>query len=1108
MAALSVGVLGPLEVHGTDGDLLDLGAPKPRVLLAALALTPGRAVSVDALLDLVWAGSPTPGAMSTLHAYVSGLRKVLEPGRSRRSASEVLLTQSPGYLLRVDPQDVDAGRFAATVDTWHRRLAGPLLGPPATDAGTLAEGVAALDAALALWRGEAYAELGDLPAAVAERGHLEELRLVALEDRAWAGLALGDHAQVAAGLERLTSLHPLRERLWALQALALVRSGRQAQALDVLRQVRDVLADELGLDPGVELQDLQARILRQDPELAWTPPSSATTPAPAVVRSEPAAPAPVPTYDWPLLGRDREVARLDACLTRAEDGHTELVVVTGEPGIGKSRLCADLLGRARARGARTVVGRCSQDDGAPPLYPWRSVLADLGGDLTEVAREGNEFRAWEEVAELVRGAAAQQPLVLVLDDLHWADTATLRALRLLVESSTDDALLVVLTWRDRPEPTGALADLADTLARRHAERLHLSGLDATSVAGLVGALTEHRPSVPDSEALLARTDGNPFFLVEYARLLGRGDSLGEVLLHEPPTVVQDVVGRRLARLPEQTRRTLGVAAVLGRQFDLASLARTGGEPEDDVLDLLDPALAVGLVREDGVDRFTFDHALVRDTLVARLPVSRRARLHARAAAALDGGAGHETELARHWLAAGPAYSREAWRAAEAAAEVSLASYAHAEAAELLDRALDSLEGDPEATDRDRWRLLSALAVAHRWGGRWPDLTAAAGRAIEVATRLDDATALAEAATLTLRGAHWQSARHGGQHTEIIEALRRSLATLPPGDSRLRCLCLVALAGEIYYVSGPDERRALCEEAVAMAGRLGDPGVLLDTHLGASMALWFPGTETERLRLVEAALAAAQELGDLTAEVSARTQLAHIHGALGRPDLMWQEYAVARPAAERFRLDYAVLVLDSMAVAWLVMAGRDAEADAALAACQDALARVRLDQAEEALAALVSVLCMWRGEPVPEDLLTAATQGPLPVNAMMAWLVLRSGDEAGALALLREHPAELDHSDWFSLLAWALAGGMAAYAGDADLGARCYALLAPYAGRSAVAGSGVSSGPVDAYLALAAVAAGERETASRHADDAARLAEEWQIPRFTAWFAQVRERFGF
>ena len=1105
---VQVAVLGPLEVRRDDGEPVDLGAPKPRALLAALALSPGRSVSVDGLLDLIWGDSPTPGAMSTLHAYVSGLRKVLEPGRTRRSAPEVLLTQAPGYALRVTAADVDAGRFAATVTTWHRRLAGPLLGPGPgdADAATLAEGAAALDEALALWRGEAYVELGDLPAAVAERGHLEELRLVALEDRAWARLAQGDHATVAAELEPLTALHPMRERLWALRALALVRSGRQAESLEVLRAVREVLADELGLDPGVELQDLQERILRQDPALAWRPPREAAPAAPA--------PPPVvpledgPSHAWPLLGRDREVEVLGASLARALRGRSELVVVTGAPGMGKSRLCADLLERARSRGARTVVGRCSQDDGAPPLYPWRAVLTELGGQLSGEVREGDEFRTWEELTGRVRAAAAEQPLVLVLEDLHWADTATLRALRLLVESSTDDALLVALTWRDRPEPSGALADLSDALARRHAERVHLTGLDPASVAGLVVALTDQRPSPRESEALLARTDGNPFFLVEYARLVGRGDDLTEVLRREPPTVVQDVVGRRLARLPEPTLRAVGVAAVLGRRFDLATLATTTGEDEDDVLDLLDPALATGVVREDGVDRFAFDHALVRDTLVARLPVSRRARVHARAAAALDGVAGHETELARHWLAAGPAHAAQAWRAAERAAEVSLASYGHDESADLVRQALEVLDADPTATLHDRWRLLVALAVAHRWGGRWADLTETAGRAVAVATELDDPVLLGEAGTLLFAGAHWQTGRYGEHDDQLIAALRSALDRLPPEDSALRCRCLAALAAELYYVEGLEVRRALCDEALAMAHRLGDPDLLVVVLLAVATALQVPGTEDERCALAAEALEVALSRGDLLAEAGARTSLSIYYGEAGRPQDMWDQVGPARALAERARLGFPLLVLESLVVAWHLMADDDEAASAAHSRFLEVAGRIAHPQEVEVVAGLTLAFALWQGTPMPGEVVAAMEHGPLPAQATLAYGLARGTGEDAGVAWLREHPVDLDHHDWFSRLEWCFAGAMAALTGDAELGAQAYGLLVPHAGRTCVAGTGAASGPVDAYLALAALAAGERETASRHADDAARLAQAWGLPRVLRWLDAARVRWSF
>lgn len=1113
-SGVQIAVLGPIEVR-RHGEPVDLGAPKRRLLLSALALSAGRPVAVDTLIDLLWGDAPTQGAMTSLQAYVSGLRKALEPDRERRGSGQVLVTEPPGYALRVPREAVDAVRFVDVVTEQHRRLALPLLGPAPLDREALLGAVRSIDEALGWWRGEPYADLGDAPSAAAERSHLEELRLMALEDRAGARLALGEHATTAAELEALTTTHPLRERLWALRALALVRCGRQADALEVLRTVRAVLADELGLDPGVDLQDLQQRVLRQDPELAWVPPSDRAQSTPSAQR--PVTPAPgtaaepaVPGQVWPMLGRDRERSRVLARLDEAIEGRAGFVAVTGDPGIGKTRLCAETLSEARRRGARTAVGRCSQDDGAPPLYPWLSVLNDLGAPLPElVGDEGGDFRTWEEISAGIRQACQEHPVVVVLDDLHWADTATLRVLRLLVESVSGERLLVLATWRSRPAPEGALGDLAETLARHHAERVELTGLDGTAVAGIVDAVTEHRPTDEQAAALRDRTDGNPFFLVEYSRLVGRGDDLAALLGEaHPPTAVQEVVGRRLERLPGETRRVLRTAAVIGRRFDVPVLAQALDLDEDELLDLLDTAQAVGLVHEDGVDRFAFDHALVRDTLNSSTSTSRRARQHARVAEVLAQHPGRETETAMHWLAAGPSHAAQAWRAAAAAGEVALRSHAHEEAADLYGQALAALELDPTADDRDRYALHEGLTLCHRWAGRWPEVTTAARDAIDVATRLDDAALLARAATLTLRGALWQSARHGGVNEAIVSALRRSLELLSPGDSALRCRCLIGLAGELYYASGLEERQALTAEAVAMAQRLGEPDLLVDTYLGAVNAIWAPGSETVRLEHARAALDLAVGTGDAHAEVTARTQISIAAGELGRPDLMWEEYRAARPLAGRLRMSYAIVVLDSMVVAWLAMAGELERCDEIFASLLDELARTHLPQAEDAIGGVVAAICLWRGSPLPEEVVTGLAASPLPTNASLAYMLWRSGDEDRARAWLRDHPAELEHQDWYSRLDWSFAAAMAAYLGDAELGARTYRLLAPYAGQSAVAGSGVASGPVDAYLAMAALATGETELARRHADDAEQIAEGWQIPLFTQWLREQRDRLGF
>ena len=1120
-AGMEIAVLGPVEVR-RDGVPVDLGTPKQRALLTALALSHGQPVSVDAIIDLLWDDSAPPAATATLQAYVSGLRKVLEPGRERRAPAGVLVTVAPGYALRLPPGALDAERFDTTVTEEHRRLALPLLGPPTLPVDVLRRSVDRLDDALGLWRGSAYSELESSTGAVAERAHLDELRVVALEDRAVALLALGEHARTVADLEALTSAHPLRERLWALRALALVRSGRQAEALDVLRQVREILDEQLGLDPGAELQQLQVQVLRQDPSLAWTgPPEAVRTvtsapeggPAPAEAALVEPVPAPAPEADggWPMLGRDDELAALRRALRRAGDGRTTCAVVTGDAGIGKSRLCAELVDLARRHGVRVLTGRCSQDDGAPPLWPWASVLEQLGRPMP-VSEEGpgGDFRSWEAIVRSVREAAGTEPLLVVLDDLHWADTATLRVLRLLAETTQDVALLVVTTWRDHPKPTGALADLAETFARQHALRLELRGLDAPAVAGIVNAVTERRPSSEQVGALRERTDGNPFFLIEYARLAGARTELHRLLTEErPPTAVQEVLGRRLDRLPGPTVDALRGAAVVGREFDLSLLAAATGTDEDELLDLVEPAQAAGLVREDGVDRFRFAHALIRETIYAGISPSRRARRHARLASVLAGRQGHETEIARHWLAAGPAHAREAWHAAVAAAQVARRAHAHPEAAALYRSALDVLADDPAATDLDRYELLMELVTSCRWTARWNELSTCVTEALVVAERLGDPVRVAEAAMSTSKGALWQSARYGQVRQEIVDALRRSLEGLPTEDSPLRCRCMLHLAGELYYVAPFGDREALVEEALAMARRIDDPALLVDAFQLADLALWKPSTMERRLGYAEEALQLVPELDDPQTMVLCRTLRSVCLGELGRPDEMRTAVEEVRGEADRLGLAYPRLVLDNHLIGWLAMAGEFEQAEELLAGLIELSARADLDHAEDAIAGAILSIALWRGDDTGADeMVEQLLSTGFPINSTIAICLWRAGREDRAREFHAEHPPTLDDDDWFSVFNWCHTAAISLFLGDAPTAARAYERLAPLAGVSCSAGSGVASGPVDGYLAMAAAAVGETELADGHAAAAEVLAAEWQIPLFTRWLREQRDRFGF
>lgn len=1107
-------MLGPVAARlGPAHGPVDLGTPKQRALVAALALSGGRPVAVDTIVDLLWGDAPPAGVTGTLQAYVSGLRRVLEPDRERRAPATVLVTAAPGYALRLDPGALDADRFERVVDEQHRRaqlLGGQ--GPPVLSAAELEDCVVRIDEVLALWRGTPYGELDDAARAVAERTRLEELRLVALEDRAVAELALGHHGTVAAELEAMTATHPLRERLWGLRTLALTRSGRQADALQVLREVRDVLDDELGIEPGVELRELQTAVLRQDPSLDWVAPPREPGAPVVPLRPRPAPPLPGTGPEWPMVGRDADLDALTDAWERARAGTPTYVVLTGEPGIGKSRLAAELVGRIRADGARVAIGRCSQDDGAPALWPWRQVLDALGTELP--VTEGDDaaqFAAFERIARSVREAAREQPLVVGLDDLHWADACSLRVLRILAETAESERLLVLSAWRADPEPTGPLADVAETLARRHAVRRELTGLATAEVAEVFATVARNRPNAEQADTLQARTDGNPFYVVEYARLAGERADLTRLLSEErPPAGVHEVLTRRLDRLPDETIATLRTAAAIGRRFDAPTLARAARVDEDDLLDVVEPAEAAGLLREVGIGRFTFAHALVRDTLMSGLSASRRARVHAQVAAALEGRPGRAGERARHWQAAGPAYADRAWRASVEAAEEARRVSAHEQSAQLLRAALTALADDPGATPRDRYDVLVHLIDAYRWSAMWPELVATVEQAVRVARdELGDVELTARAAVATSQGALWQSAGHGEVHEEVVGALRWSLERLPAGDGATRCRVLLALANELLHGASLAERRQLTADALAMARRLGDERLVLDACQVAFSATWWAGTAPERLALADESLGLAGRWAQEQAGVVSACLRAVVLGELGRPGEMAAAAELARGRAERLHIPYGLLVVDNLLFPWQVMAGKVDESRATMERIEALEAQISIDPAESAVAGGHVVLGMWR----PDDgraaeILASMEGGPVPIAATVVAALCRAGRTGEARAHRAAHEIRLDDEDTFSLLNWSMAAEVALQLGEPELGATVHRLLLPYAGRSCCVGSGFASGPVDLYLAFAAAAAGESARATEHADEAARLCAAWEIPLAARWLHDLRTVHGF
>jgi DNA-binding SARP family transcriptional activator len=363
-------VLGPLEAYEA-GKRVPIGGAKQRALLAVLLLNANRVVPRDRLIHALWEEEPPETARKALQVYVSQLRKLL--------GSDLLLTRPPGYLLRVEPGMLDLDRFEAVLRDAREA-------DPRTAANKLREG-------LALFRGRPLADFANDRFAQAEIARLEELHLVALEERIEAELRLGRHGELVPELEALVDEHPLRERLCRQRMLALYRCGRQVEALEAYQAARRELVEELGIEPGRELRGLHQSILRQDPALELETRSAAEA---------------TPDVRGAFVGREPELAELMAGLDDAVAGRGRLFLLQGEPGIGKSRLADELMSRAKTRGARVITGRCWEAGGAPAYWPWTQSLRAYvrSADPPTLRRQLGDAA---EVAQIVPELASSSP---------------------------------------------------------------------------------------------------------------------------------------------------------------------------------------------------------------------------------------------------------------------------------------------------------------------------------------------------------------------------------------------------------------------------------------------------------------------------------------------------------------------------------------------------------------------------------------------------------------------------------------------------------------------------------------------------------------------------
>ena len=1129
---------GPMRFHMlgglmvTDGDEpLDLGTPKQRAVVAVLLLERDQVVSSDRLVELLW-GDDADKALVSLRAYVSRLRAVLEPDRRPRDPAAILVSQSPGYRLVVPRADVDLYQFEDDVAAGRRLVR----------AGDHAGAVAVLDAALERWTGPVLPELASEAFVVDAATRAEDVRLSAAEAVAEAWLGLGDAHEARIRLEREAESHLTRERLQGLLALALYRSERQADALRVVDRCRRALLEDHGLDLGADLKRLETDLLTQSPVLDPDPVrivartvatgrassvAAPTSPSPAPSPTTTVAPtAPSPTTSVTLsptvaptttiVGRSSEQRVLHDALAAAAGGHGSIVVLVGDAGIGKTRLAETAVEAASPAGFATAWARCPESRATPPFWVVTQLREQLAAQLrttTSLAASADaSMRSPDPADEGPAGRADQtedgfgryrsvlgeivaidHPILVVVDDLQWADPDSLRLVEQLAADLASTRVVVVATTRPLDDHApDALVDCLAEIARIPSSRqLEVGGLTVADVADWLDGRDDVAVPVEVAALVHDRTGGNPLFVKELTELLaaeGRLDDVAAVADSRAiPPGVRFVVRRRVSRLPRSTQQLLSTAAVVGSPFRIDTLAAIAEVDEAQVLTDLVPALDEGLLVEARGD-LAFSHALVADALAGEINPARSAAIHAAAARALaaSAGPGFGTDaavVAHHALAGILAGTGDlAVDASRRAAEVASSRFAHEDAAAHWgDTALALAKARPG----DAAARIDAL-IAQAEALTMADVTEAAKAPILAAVDAAGAAGLVDAmirAASLLNYTHvWTNEAYGVVDDRLVDALERTLAAIGEGDTPERAVLLGALASELVFAD-PARHIQVCAEAERAARAAGDP-IVLARVLNNLMLPNRPGQLGVRRRNADemVALADAHPLPPGLV-FAGHHHVAEAHLEVGDLGRVADEVVAARRVLDRMPRSH-LHGMNLWTEAVLATAtGRYDEASDLVTRAHELHRRGRDYDADTLLLGATAAIAIDHGgldDLIPFAVATVGTTAYERTSAeCVAFGMLEAGRDDLARSLVEPFGPGAGFPDDFTTLAGATAAlHVRVELADLDGAAPIAQLLAPYASRWAGAGnSPLSLGPVRLALARHRCALGDDEGAA-------------------------------